>query len=72
MKLTIDRVEHDIVMVEFPSGQVVALPLLLFPDAREGEIYSIEKDNQETEDRRKRIHAKMSQILDRKKKGYHE
>lgn len=72
MKLTIDRIEHDIVMAELPNGQIVSLPLLMFPDAMEGDIYCIEKEEQEIEERRKRINDKMSKLLNGKKGGDHK
>ena len=45
MKITIDRIENDVAVIELPSGKIIDIPLLLFPDAEEGDVYNIEKDS---------------------------
>lgn len=63
MNIIIDKIEHDSVVIELPTGQTLVLPILLFPDATEGDVYCIEKNSAETEQRRKRIRTKMNQLF---------
>ena len=63
MKITIDRIENNIAVVELPDGQIIDLPIALFPDAAESDVYTIEKDKNETETRRKRIEDKMNRLF---------
>lgn len=47
MQVIIDRVEGDKILVELPDMTIVTVPLSLFPEAKEGDIYKIiiDKDN---------------------------
>ncbi len=64
MKITIDRIEKGFVIAELPGGQAVDIPRVVFPDAVEGDIYSIEKDCTERDARRSRIDDKMNRLFE--------
>lgn len=51
MKITIDRIEGDIAVCELPDMQMIDLPICLFDDPKEGDVYSIEKDDAEKQER---------------------
>ena len=63
MLITVDRIENGVVVAELSDRQTVNLPALLFPGAAEGDVYIIEKDVLETEERRKRIAEKMKGLF---------
>lgn len=63
MKIIIDRIENDFVVVELPNGKTLDIPCSLLPDATEGDVYSIDKDSSETDDRTKRIKGKMNNLF---------
>ena len=50
MKLTIDRIEGDIAVCETPDMQMLNLPLCLFENPIEGDVYIIEKDENAREE----------------------
>ena len=64
MKITIDRIENDVAVIEFPDGKTLNIPLLLFPDAEEGDVYNIEKDSARRDARRCHIEDKMRRLFD--------
>ena len=63
VKITIDRIENGVAVAELPNGQMINVPGALFPDAAEGDVYTIEKDAAEAEIRRKRINEKMNRLF---------
>jgi len=63
MIITIDRIENNIIVAELPDGQFIDFPGKLFPDANEGDVYTIKKDVAETDIRRKRINEKMNKLF---------
>lgn len=65
MKVTIDRIENDIVVVELSNGQIFDINIQLFPDAKEGDIYIIKKNTSEKNERIKRLEEKMNRIFDK-------
>lgn len=50
MKLTIDRIEGDIAVCEASDMQMINLPISLFEDPKEGDVYIIEKDESAREE----------------------
>lgn len=64
MKITIDRFENDIAVVETENGHILNIPKLLLPsDAKEGSIVHITVDESETEVRRAEMKKKMNDIF---------
>lgn len=56
MKVIIDRFEGDYAVVELPNRCMIDLPIVLVPQgAREGDTLDISVDQDDTEQRRKRI-----------------
>ena len=62
MQIIIDRIEGEFAVVELPDMTTVNVPLGLFPDAQEGCVYQISKDNDEEAERRKRIQGKFDRL----------
>ena len=52
MRITIDRIEGDLAVVEFGNATTANAPLCLFPCAKEGDVYRITKDENEMLERR--------------------
>lgn len=63
MKVIIDRFEGDYAVVEIEIGQFVNIPKILLPEAKEGDVISIEVDKNETELRRKKIEELMGKVF---------
>jgi len=64
MKVTIDRIEGDQAVVEFPGMTTVSVPLSLFPGAKEGDVYKISKDEDEAAERKNRIKDKFNRLME--------
>lgn len=60
MMITIDRIEKDKLVLELADGQMIDVPRALIPDAQEGFIYDIKKNDLEMKTRRQRIEGKMN------------
>lgn len=63
MVITIDRVEKDMLVVELADGQMIDVPRALIPDAQEGWVYNIEKNESEIQTRTQRIEEKMNKLF---------
>lgn len=52
MKLTVDRIENDIAIVETESGELLSVPAVLLGDIKEGDklTLTVEKDKTDTTD----------------------
>lgn len=51
MKIIIDRIEGDYAIVELEDGITIEVPKLLFGDAKEGDVFSIRRDEEATDER---------------------
>lgn len=63
MKITIDRIENNVAVIELPDRKTLDIPRRLFPDAEEGDVYSIEKDSAQRDASRCRIEDKMRRLF---------
>lgn len=64
MKFTIDRFEGEFAIVELDSLETIEIPRIILPyEAKEGDIISIEIDEDETEARRKKIQEKFNSLF---------
>lgn len=59
MKITIDRMENDRLVVELPDGRTIDVPCAWLPDAVEGDVYRIEKEKAEPQ----QIREKMNRLF---------
>ena len=50
MKIILDRIEGDIAVCEVDGARFVELPLALFENARERDVYILEKDDNAKKD----------------------
>lgn len=55
MLITIDRFEGDYAVAELEDGTFADIPKQLFPNAKEGDIYSLERSGQAISERNKKI-----------------
>lgn len=63
MKIIIDRFEGDSAVVELPGKVIINVPKILFPNAKEGDVISIEIDKEETKNRKKRVNNLMNDLF---------
>ncbi len=65
MKVIIDRFEEDYAVVELEGGVFVNMPKALLPNlVEEGDVLTIEIDEEETERRRNRVEEMMGRLLE--------
>lgn len=64
MKVTIDRFEEDIAVVELPDMTFINVSRKLFPEAKESDVIDITIDNNETAERKKRISGLMDDLFE--------
>lgn len=62
MRITIDRFEHEFAVAELPDGSICNVPQALFPNAAEGDVFIIAKDEGERAKRQKRVQDKFDQL----------
>ena len=63
MKVIIDRFEGEIAVIELAIGKTINVPKELFPNAKEGDVFSIEFDKNETESRKEKITSLMNDLF---------
>ena len=64
MKVIIDRIENDYAVVELDINSFVNLPIVIIPDAKEGDVIDIRIDNEETKKRKEKINNLMNQVFE--------
>lgn len=62
MRVIIDRIEGDFVIVELEDGNIIEVNKELFGDAKEGDIYYIEKDIEAKEERIEEISSLFERL----------
>lgn len=63
MEVIVDRLEGDYVVVEIRTGNVVNIPKVLVPDAKEGDVVKIFIDKDLTEKRKKHVKDLMNDLF---------
>ncbi len=63
MKVIVDRIEEDVVVLEV-DGNMVDVSILLFPNACEGDVYNISKDVNEMEKRKENITSLVNNLFE--------
>jgi hypothetical protein len=63
MLVTIDRFEGEFAVVECPDRRMANLPKILVPDAKEGDVISIELCEDETNKRKREISGLMDDLF---------
>lgn len=64
MKVTIDRFEENIAVVEIDVGKFCDVPKELFPGAKAGDVIDIRIDTDETERRRQAVKELMNELFE--------
>ena len=64
MKVIIDRIEGDSVIVEIGVGKIVSVPKILFQNAKEGDVFKIEIDREEANARKEKIQKLMNNLFE--------
>lgn len=62
MKVIVDRIEGEMLVVELENMSTVNIPLAVIPEAKEGDVINITVDRGDTENRRRRIRKKMNKL----------
>ena len=62
MKLTVDRIEEDKVVLENESGQSAPVPAFLLPKVSEGDVLDISVNFEETKTRRNEVRERMNRL----------
>ena len=63
MKVIIDRFEGEYAIVELEVGNIINVPKILFPNAKEGDIFKIEIDREETNNRKNKINELINDLF---------
>ncbi len=64
MDISIDRIEEDIAVIELDDGSILRVDRRLFPDCREGDVYSLVKNEKEMRERESRIQGLMNDLFE--------
>ena len=64
MKVIIDRIEGDYVIVEIGVGKIISVPRILFQNAKEGDVFKIEIDREETNARKEKVQKLMNNLFE--------
>lgn len=67
LKVIVDRIEKDILVVELEDMSFANMPQVLAPDAKEGDVINIEKDICETKKRQKVIAEKFNKLINKQR-----
>lgn len=62
MKVTIDRFEGDFAVVLTDEGKRFDVPKSLFENGKEGDVFDIRRNLEETNSRRKKIEKLMNEV----------
>ena len=64
MRLVLDRIEEDKAVFETENRRIIVLPLDLLEDAKEGDVFILKKDDNETEKRSEEIKALADSLFE--------
>jgi len=62
MQVIVDRFEGNFAVVELPNKEMIDVPLVLFPDAKQGDVIEIIINHDETNKRKKRINDLFNKL----------
>jgi len=62
IQVIIDRFEGDFAVVELPNKEMIDVPIVLFPDAKQGDVIDIIINYNETDKRKKRINELFNKL----------
>jgi len=62
MQITVDRIEGEVIVAELENGDMLDLPLIIAPEAKEGDIINITIDHEAAEQRREDIRGLMNRL----------
>lgn len=63
MQVVVDRIEEEFIVVELEDGNVVDVPKVLIPGAKEGDIIDIYINRDETEKRNAEVKKLMDDLF---------
>ena len=64
MRLIIDRIENEYAVVELPDKSFINLPKKIFGNAKEGDVFEIEKNNDEKNKRKDNVEKLMNKLFE--------
>ena len=62
MKVAVDRREEGLLRVVLPNGECLSISHKLCPEAKEGDIITVEVSKEETVEAKKRIFEKLNRL----------
>jgi hypothetical protein len=62
MDVIIDRFEGEYAIIELPGNKTIQVPRELFPSAREGDVFTIARNDEKTNERRKSIRERFDKL----------
>lgn len=63
MKVIIERFEGEFAIVELDNNKIINVPKELFKNAKEGDVFKIEFDSNETDNRKNKIENIMNNLF---------
>lgn len=63
MQVIVDRIEGEFLILELPSGEVVNVPKVLVPNAKEGDVINITIAKDKTKERKENINNLMDELF---------
>ena len=64
MQIIIDRIEEDKAVIELENGKIITVFKELFKDAKEGDVFDIIKNENETENKNNNIKTLMDKLFE--------
>lgn len=68
MRIIIDRIEESIAVCELPSGKMIDISLDAFEGAREGDVFDITFNPDETEKRKNFAKSRLNALFNKNNK----
>lgn len=65
MKIVVDRIEGDFAVCELPNSKIVNIPLSILENVKEGEVYKIEKDDEEKKERKAKAQSLFVKLIEK-------
>ena len=62
MHITVDRIEGEYIVAELENGDMVNIPHVIAPDAKEGDVICITIDHEETAQIKEEIRGLMDSL----------
>lgn len=65
MRIIVDRIEDNYIVIELENGKFINIPKDLIPDIKEGDVVDININHEETLKRKKEITQVMNDLFEK-------